>query len=172
MVADGEGIDRRVARLDVITQQVGKAIPVHAGPVGSAAEAAQAASGKGEVMQVHHGGGIGTAHLEALDHAREGATILRKVAHDGDATRIVLGRRLAGHGGLYQRLVCHGLHTLVRKTLLDRPEHMREEGPGLLLPALGEEVLHVSREPLDVAKAQVGAVLADELMGGGVVEVL
>ena len=49
---------------------------------------------------------------------------------------------------------------------------MREKGPGLIPSPLGEKVLHVGREPLDVAKAQVGAVLADELMRGGVVEVL
>ena len=173
VVPDGEGVDRGVGALDLLTKQLVKAVLVETLPRSGAAEAAQAAPGKGEVPDVHHPAGAGTDAAEALHHALQVLVLRPHIRHDHHFLRIKAlrlpgreRRRDRGEGPVGtagQRFV---------DPLLHGPQDAGKEGAGLLPALFRQQVLHVRGEAPQVFQPQVAAVQADIFMGRHVIKVL
>ena len=114
MVADRKGVDRGVRALDLLAQELVEAVPVDAGAVRRAVEAADAAPGKGEIVQVDDA--IIPAS-RSLSGARSVTTEMRpaRVFSRAGSGAASCSATSDARGGSGSQMPCSMLHSTCRK---------------------------------------------------------
>lgn len=146
MVGDGEGIDKGIGVLNPGAQKFVKTILVDAFSGHRAAETAQTAAVKGKITQVDHPAFKGQRGAEIGDHIPQ-VFIPGGAVGDNDH---VFGVAFGGGGQhrLIDRLLplgCSG-GRCDEQTVLTGEQQMVKKVPGLLLPLLGKQIIHVGRQ--------------------------
>ena len=172
VTAEGKGVDDGIGVLDLLAQEPVEAVMIDAFARGRAVEAAEAAALEGEVREIYKARAIGKGGGKILDEGAQALVPLPQIAHDHGIKAVQLFDRLQRadigcalrHSGWRGSMLINGI--------LRAEDGIAEKLRELRSPLLGEHVLHVRREAVDHASAEIMQVFLQETVGRHVEEVL